>query len=236
MPQAGEGVREKRARSLRMVPRGALTILIFFAILFVPAGRLDWWEGWIFFLAFLIGTSALVIWMRRKDPELLSERAQPGENVERWDRVIMSIYTILLIIMLIVAGIDSGRLELSSPPLFLRIVGWSGLAISMLIVAWTMSSNTFLSEMVRIQDDRGHVVITQGPYRYIRHPMYVGVILAIISTPLVLGSFWALIPAGIIVTLFIVRTHLEDITLQEKLSGYSDYAAQVRYRLIPGIW
>ncbi len=90
--------------------------------------------------------------------------------------------------------------------------------------------------MVRIQDDRGHVVITQGPYRYIRHPMYVGVILAIISTPLVLGSFWALIHAGMLVTLFIVRPHLEDITLQEKLSGYSDYAAQVRYRLIPGIW
>lgn len=219
-----------------MIIRGVVTILVFVAILFLPAGRLDWWEGWTFFLVFLISTSTFVIWMRRKDPELISERSQPGKNVERWDRIIMSIYTILLIIMLIVAGIDSGRLDLSSPPLFLRIAGWSGLAISMFIVAWTMSSNTFLSEMVRIQDDRGHVVIRQGPYRYIRHPMYVGVILAIISTPLVLGSFWALIPAGMIVTLFIVRTYLEDITLKEKLSGYTDYADQVRYRLIPGIW
>ncbi len=219
-----------------MIFRGAVTVLVFFAILFLPAGRLDWWEGWTFFLAFLIATSTLVIWMRRKDPELISERSQPGENVERWDRIVMSIYTVLLIIMLIVAGIDSGRLNLSSPPLFLRLAGWSGLAISMLIVAWTMSSNTFLSEMVRIQDDRGHVVVTQGPYRYIRHPMYVGVILAIISTPLVLGSFWALIPAGMIVIVFILRTHLEDNTLQEKLPGYTDYAAQVRYRLIPGIW
>ncbi len=219
-----------------MIIRGVVTILVFVAILFLPAGRLDWWEGWTFFLVFLISTSTFVIWMRRKDPELISERSHPGKNVERWDRIIMSIYTILLIIMLIVAGIDSGRLDLSSPPLFLRIAGWSGLAISMFIVAWTMSSNTFLSEMVRIQDDRGHVVIRQGPYLYIRHPMYVGVILAIISTPLVLGSFWALIPAGMIVTLFIVRTYLEDITLKEKLSGYTDYADQVRYRLIPGIW
>lgn len=216
--------------------RGAVTILVFFAILFLPAGRLDWWEGWPFFLVFLIATSTLVVWMRRKDPELISERSQPGENVEQWDRIIMSIYTILLIIMLIVAGIDSGRLDLSSPPLFLRIAGWCGLTISMLMVAWAMSSNTFLSEMVRIQDDRGHVVISQGPYRYIRHPMYVGVILAIISMPVVLGSFWALIPAGLIVIVFVVRTYLEDRTLQEKLPGYTDYAAQVRYRLIPGIW
>jgi len=218
------------------IVRGAVTILVFFAILFIPAGRLDWWEGWTFFLVFLIATSTLVIWMRQKDPELISERSQPGENVEQWDRIIMSIYTILLIIMLIVAGIDSGRLDLSSPPLFLRIAGWCGLIISMLTVAWAMSSNTFLSEMVRIQDDRGHVVVTQGPYRYIRHPMYVGVILAIISTPLVLGSFWALIPAGLIVIVFVVRTCLEDRTLQEKLPGYTEYAAQVRYRLIPGIW
>ena len=219
-----------------MIVRGAVTILVFFAILFLPAGKFDWWEGWTFFLVFLIATSVLVLWMRRKDPELLSERSQPGENVERWDRVLMSIYTVLLIIMLIIAGIDSGRLDLSSPPLFLRIAGWCGLAISLLMVAWTMSSNTFLSKMVRIQDDRGHVVVTQGPYRYIRHPMYVGVILAMISTPLVLGSFWALIPAGMIVILFIVRTYLEDNALKEKLSGYSDYSAQVRFRLIPGIW
>jgi len=219
-----------------MIVRGAVTILVFFAILFLPAGKFDWWEGWTFILVFLIATSVLGLWMRRKDPELLSERSQPGENVERWDRIIMSIYTILLIIMLIVAGIDSGRLDLSSPPLFLRLAGWCGLAISLLMVAWTMSSNTFLSKMVRIQDDRGHVVVTQGPYRYIRHPMYVGVILAMISTPLVLGSFWALIPAGIIVILFIVRTYLEDNALKEKLSGYSDYSAQVRFRLIPGIW
>ena len=219
-----------------MIVRGAVTILVFFAILFLPAGKFDWWEGWTFILVFLIATSVLGLWMRRKDPELLSERSQPGENVERWDRIIMSIYTILLIIMLIVAGIDSGRLDLSSPPLFLRLAGWCGLAISLLMVAWTMSSNTFLSKMVRIQDDRGHVVVTQGPYRYIRHPMYVGVILAMISTPLVLGSFWALIPAGMIVILFIVRTYLEDNALKEKLSGYSDYSAQVRFRLIPGIW
>ncbi len=219
-----------------MIVRGAITILVFLAILFLPAGRFDWWEGWTFFLVFLIATSALAIWMRRKDPELFSERSQPGENVEQWDRIIMSIYTILLVIMLIVAGIDSGRLDLSSPPIFLRVAGWCGLAISLLMVAWTMSSNTFLSEMVRIQDDRGHVVVTQGPYRYIRHPMYVGVILAIISTPLVLGSFWALIPAGMIVIVFVIRTHLEDRMLQEKLPGYKDYAAQVRYRLIPGIW
>ena len=99
-----------------------------------------------------------------------------------------------------------------------------------------MKENAFLSDVVRIQEDRGHTVCTTGPYRYVRHPMYVGVILIMICYPLSLGSLYTLIPAVIIVILFFIRTALEDKSLHEELTGYKDYAQNVRYRLIPGVW
>ena len=104
------------------------------------------------------------------------------------------------------------------------------------IGVWSMAANAFFSMIVSIQKDRGHTVVTDGPYRYVRHPGYAGSILFTIATPLVLGSLWAFIPCGLAAALFVVRTALEDRTLQEELPGYKEYAQQTRYRLLPGIW
>jgi protein-S-isoprenylcysteine O-methyltransferase Ste14 len=116
------------------------------------------------------------------------------------------------------------------------LFGWIWLALAGGLVFWTVSVNTFLSRHVRIQDDRNQQTVTRGPYRWIRHPMYLGVIVLMLGIPLVLASLWALVPGGLIGILFVVRTALEDRTLQAELPGYREYAQKVRFRLFPGIW
>jgi protein-S-isoprenylcysteine O-methyltransferase Ste14 len=232
-PQPNNRLRTfKTGRLLRVI-----TITGFFiAALFLPAGRLDWWAGWAFLIAFYGATIILSLWMRRRDTALMEERSRTAENVKSWDKAIMGVYTVLLIGMLVVAGLDAGRFGLSDIPTALRVLGWLGLLAAFGLVWWVMASNPFLSRMVRIQDERGHVVVTTGPYNYVRHPMYVGTITFVICVPLVLGSFWALIPAVLIDILFVVRTAMEDRTLMEELAGYREYAARIHYRLFPGIW
>jgi len=232
-PQPNNRLRSfKIGRMLRVI-----TITGFFiAALFLPAGRLDWWAGWAFLIAFFGATIILTLWMRRRDPALMEERSRTAENVKSWDKAIMGVYTVLLFGMLVIAGLDAGRFGLSDMPAALIVVGWLGLLAAFGLVWWVMASNPFLSRMVRIQDERGQVVVTTGPYNYVRHPMYVGTITAMICIPLVLGSYWALIPAVLIDILFVVRTAMEDRTLMEELPGYWEYAARVRYRLLPGIW
>ena len=224
-----------RSKSKRLL-RAFAIMGFFIAALFLPAGRLDWWAGWAFLIAFFDSTIILTLWMRRRDPALMDERSQTGENVKAWDKAIMGIYTVLLFGMLAAAGLDAGRFGLPDMPVGLRVLGWLGLLAAFGLVWWVMASNPFLSRMVRIQDERGQVVVTSGPYNYVRHPMYVGTITAMICIPLVLGSYWALIPAVMIDILFVVRTAMEDRTLMEELPGYREYAARVRCRLLPGIW
>jgi protein-S-isoprenylcysteine O-methyltransferase Ste14 len=143
---------------------------------------------------------------------------------------------VLLFVMLVTAGLDAGRYQWSSTPHGIRVLGWMGFTAAAVLIWRVMSENTFSSSMVRIQADRGHKVVTTGPYRYVRHPMYVGVIVLLLSIPLVLGSWWATLPAVLIVILFVVRTVLEERTLKEHLHGYPDYMEHVRYRLLPGVW
>jgi protein-S-isoprenylcysteine O-methyltransferase Ste14 len=136
----------------------------------------------------------------------------------------------------IVAGLDlrfgwSPRL-----PLAVQIAALALVIVGFLLGTWAMAVNRFFSAIVRIQEDRGHTVVTAGPYRYVRHPSYTGGILASLATALALSSLWALIPGGAVALVTIVRTALEDRTLQEELAGYKDYAQKVRYRLVPGIW
>ncbi|UCC65296.1 MAG: isoprenylcysteine carboxylmethyltransferase family protein, partial [Anaerolineae bacterium] len=136
----------------------------------------------------------------------------------------------------VVAGLDA-RFEWStSVPLALHIGGLIASVLGWALFMWAMGANAFFSEAVRIQEERGHTVVTNGPYRYVRHPGYVGAILALLATPLLLGSLWALVPAGLAAIGYVVRTGLEDKTLQEELDGYKDYTRQVRYRLLPGVW
>jgi len=148
----------------------------------------------------------------------------------------MGIYAALLPTVFIVAGFDAVRFGWSEIPLILQVLAWAGLIFAGILVLWAVATNTFLSRYVRIQEDRQQQVVITGPYRYVRHPMYSGILILFLSLGPALGSWCAIIPGAVIDILFIIRTAKEDKTLQKELAGYQEYTEQVRYRLIPEIW
>jgi protein-S-isoprenylcysteine O-methyltransferase Ste14 len=212
------------------------TMLLQAAILFVSAGRLNWAMAWAYLgvYAGIVAVNAVVI--LPKNPELIAERGQTKENTKSWDKLLTTLITIPTLVMLIIPGLQV-RYEWS-PQLgwVVQLVGLVIVALGYGLVSWAMASNPFFSSTVRIQADRGQTVASSGPYRYMRHPGYVGMMIYSFASPLALGSLWALIPAVLVVSGFVVRTALEDKTLQAELDGYKDYAARVRYRLVPGVW
>jgi protein-S-isoprenylcysteine O-methyltransferase Ste14 len=204
-------------------------------ILFICAGRLDWWAAWVYLGIYLCGIIANSIYTLRHNPDLINERGRMAENTKSWDKVIGILYALFFLATFVIAGLDE-RFGWSSVPLGLQVLGGIGFGLSMALVFWVMKANAFLSSYVRIQDDRGHYVISTGPYQYVRHPMYAGMILMFWATPMILGSWWALVPAAMTMVLFIIRTSLEDKTLQAELPGYKEYTTRVRYRIVPGVW
>jgi len=220
----------------RLVFRIFISLALILAMFFIPAGSLRWPQAWVFLALYLSAVAGFYLSTKKRDPGLLKERMSPQKNVKAWDRRIVRIYSLLLAAMTVLVGLDAVRFRWSHLTLGWNALGFGGLALAMLLAFWATRENTFASQVVRIQDDRGHRVCSTGPYAHVRHPMYDGVILSIISFPLALGSLFAFIPAGFIVGLFILRTSLEDKTLQEELPGYRGYAQKVRFRLIPGVW
>ena len=204
--------------------------------LFLSAGRLDWWLGWIYLSVIVAGQVATTLILLPANPTLLGERVWMQKGSKPWDTVIVSLADAGWMAIGVVAGLDT---RFSWPP---RLEVWSPLAGLMLVVLgfviflWAMASNRFFSSFMRIQTDRGHIVETGGPYRYVRHPGYVGALLMYAASPLALASLWTFLPAGLLIGLFVFRTALEDQTLQLELEGYADYARRVRYRLLPGVW
>lgn len=232
----------KGAVNLRVVLRLVVfTLLLVPAALFIPAGRLDWGMGWVFVGLYIFTLVASRVFVMRQDPELMIERARSTERdregVKDWDRVLSPLVALLgPLVIWIVAGLDD-RFGWS-PPIspWLPIVAIVVALLGSVLATWAMLSNTFFSGTVRIQEERGHTVASGGPYRYVRHPGYVAGILFDAATPLILASLWALVPTALTVCAFVVRTALEDRTLQEELAGYEEYAQQVRYRLLPSVW
>jgi protein-S-isoprenylcysteine O-methyltransferase Ste14 len=213
-----------------------LSLLLFAVLWFGIAGRLTWWQGWAFLLTF-IGYVGVLFWrLSIVDPDLVRERNQPAARAEPWDRVVMGIYTVVLLILLIVAALDGGRYRWSSVPLGIQLIGWLLVVLAGLLVWHVMMTNAYLSSWARLQEDREQVVVQEGAYRHIRHPMYLGIIVAFLGIPLALGSWWGMIPATVIVGLFVYRTYREDLMLIHGLTGYAEYTERVRYRLLPGIW
>ena len=214
----------------------ALTLLLQAAILFISAGRLDWAMAWAYLgvYAGIVAINALVI--LPKSPELIAERGQTKENTKGWDKWLTTLITILTLAMLIIPGLQVRYGWSPQVGWMVQIVGLVIVALGYGLVSWAMASNQFFSSTVRIQMDRGQTVASNGPYQVVRHPGYIGMMIYSFASPLALGSLWALIPAALVVGGFVVRTALEDKTLQAELDGYKDYAAQVRYRLLPGVW
>jgi protein-S-isoprenylcysteine O-methyltransferase Ste14 len=215
----------------------AISILVLAATLFISSGHLDWIMGWVYLALFVIALGIMALILASKSPELLAERSEIREGVKGWDRVLGDLVGVYVpIATWIVAGLNVRCGWLPQVPLTLQIAALAIAALGYLLTLWAMMANKFYSGYVRIQKDRDHTVVTTGPYRYIRHPGYVGAIVFNLATPLVLGSLWALIPAGLTMCLSVLRTALEDKTLQDELDGYKEYTEQVRYRLLPGIW
>ena len=148
----------------------------------------------------------------------------------------MSIFRLTTLARYILAGLDQRYGWTGGFPLAVQISAWVVCLLSYALLAWAMVSNTFFSQIVRIQSDRGHTVATRGPYRYMRHPGYAGMLVFEFAMSTLLASWWALLASGLCGILLLLRTALEDRTLQAELPGYAAYARQVRYRLVPGIW
>ena len=204
--------------------------------LFWSAGRIDWWPAWAAIAVWLACYTAMDILLLRFNPELMAERLTPPKGAKTWDRAILSILRLLQLVRYILAGLDQRYGWTSGFPLAAQIAALIVCVLSYALLTWAMASNAFFSQIVRIQSDRGHTAVTNGPYRYVRHPAYVGMIIFELAMPTLLASWWAIIVSGLCAILLILRTALEDRTLQAELTGYVDYARQVRYRLLPGIW
>jgi protein-S-isoprenylcysteine O-methyltransferase Ste14 len=209
------------------------------SILFVAAGDLGWGWGWANVGVYLgvLAINLIVFSQAPHGREMMAERGQVKADAKAWDRPLgMLVGLFGPLALLIVAGLDHRFAWTATLPWWIHGIGLLLTIVGYLIVTWSMNSNAYFSGMVRIQQDRGHQVASSGPYQFVRHPGYVGMIMFNLMTALLLGSLWALIPAGVTVILFVVRTALEDSTLRTELPGYKEYAQQTRYRLLPGLW
>jgi protein-S-isoprenylcysteine O-methyltransferase Ste14 len=227
-----------RHQITKWILQAALGLVAYGLILFLPAGRVDWIWGWAQLIVVALFMAAHPLLLIPINPELLAEREKGfrDEGVKSWDKWIAGLAAGTLLPLWVVAGLDVRFHWTGGMPLIFHLCGLLANILGYGLFLWAMVSNAFFAEGVRIQQERGHSVATGGPYRYVRHPGYAGAILAALATPFLLGSLWALIPAALSATLYVVRTSLEDRTLREELPGYGDYAKQTRWRLLPGVW
>jgi protein-S-isoprenylcysteine O-methyltransferase Ste14 len=223
-------------------PRYVIQLLLFIIVIpFLPlfiSGSWDWWEAWVYGFINVLGFAISRAMAAKRNPDLISERAQfmKHENVFNWDKILAPLLVLGGGFIPLVVGLDE---LLNWSPAFSILIKIISLAIILTGYIWgsyALIRNRFFSGMVRIQSDRGHQVISSGPYRWMRHPGYAGAIWTYLATPLFLDSRWAFIPAVLLVILLVIRTSLEDKVLQVELEGYSEYADQVQYRLFPGVW
>ena len=213
-----------------------VTCAIQAVILFIAAGQLNWLWAWLYVGIYLVGVAINAAFMLRYSPETIAERAET-RGAKEWDRVVAGLGALMyFVLLLLVAGLDARFGWTGQVALTLHMAGAVAFVLGGALFSWAMISNAYFSGVVRIQVERGHAVCTTGPYRFVRHPGYVGMIIQSLALPLMLGSLWALIPAGLTTCIIILRTALEDKTLHEELTGYAEYAQQTRYRLLPGVW
>ncbi len=225
----------------RGINRWVFTSLIFVVLLaaslFLSAGTLLWWQAWVYiFTAAAILVLDYVV-LVPISPDLLGERSRYQKGAKAWDQLLSRLMaTIGPLSIWILSGLDYRNSWSDDFPVWVVALSMELVLLGGLLALWAMAANRFFVGMVRIQDERGHRVVKSGPYRYVRHPGYLGSLFYILFTPLALGSLWALVPAMLTMVVIFLRTYLEDKTLKDELHGYQEYAAEVHYRLAPGIW
>lgn len=227
---------QKETRNLGVLIKGILALLTMLALIFLIAGRSDYWQAWIFGIAnFFV---VVILSLKFSDiSELMKERTKPGSETKWWDKLFWAFFGPMNLAIFIIASLDAGRFHWSHPiPLYVYPLGYIVYFFSSSLHFWAIRVNRFYTSTVSIQSEEGHEVIQSGPYRFVRHPGYLGIAMMVVSIAVVLGSLWAIVPAACVVVLLVLRTVLEDSALQQELSGYQAYAKKVRYRLVPKIW
>jgi protein-S-isoprenylcysteine O-methyltransferase Ste14 len=212
-------------------------IVAFAVLLFVPAGTLHWPGAWVF-LGFMIATGlGFGVWLAKRDPALLAERMRPPIRPDQpaADKKFLLAFGLANLVWFIVMSLDE-RFHLSDMPIAWQALGLALLILSSAFIAWVFRENSFAAAVVRLQSERGHHVMSSGPYAFVRHPMYGAATVFMLGTALLLGSWWGVVMSPIFAILFGIRTRIEENTLTTGLPGYADYAARVRYRLVPGVW
>jgi protein-S-isoprenylcysteine O-methyltransferase Ste14 len=207
------------------------------AILFASAGSLHWPAAWVFLAISAILGPACGVWLAKTDPALLAERLRPTFQAGQpaADKKFMLVFVLVALIWLVAIGLDR-RAQASNVSLPLQVLGLAMYLASTAFIMWVFRENSFAAPVVKVQSGRDHHVVSTGPYAFVRHPMYSGIMLFFVGVPLLLGSWWGVAIAPMFFVLFAVRTRIEERTLLADLPGYADYAARVRYRLLPGLW
>jgi protein-S-isoprenylcysteine O-methyltransferase Ste14 len=222
--------------SIRRLFISLATTLFLMSVLMISAGRLDYWQGWVYAAISLLMSFA-TRFILRNDPDLEKERSKPGAGAKAWDKKLLGLGLLLTLALLAVAGLDSGRYHWFPHLSWIWFVlGVVLNLVGMIVFLLALKENRFFSAVVRIQNDRKQILCKSGPYSVIRHPGYAGMLIGTIGLPLLFMSAWSTIPGLLSVTVIVIRTQLEDLLLKEELEGYRDYQRMTRFKLIPGIW
>ncbi len=229
---------ETKPKLARVVVQLIIVVVLAPLLPMIISGDWNWWQGWAYAamntLSFIISRLILA----RVHPDLILERARfmEAKDTKSWDKVLAPLLALGSIFGAAVAGVDRLNNWSSAFPLWMNVTALAVMIVGYSFSSWALIVNRFFSGTVRIQIERGHYVVTDGPYRFVRHPGYAGGLLGFVVIPFLLDSLWALIPTFLLIIVVFVRTALEDSTLQKELPGYAEYAGRTRYRLIPGVW
>jgi len=223
---------------MKQMTVSTVLLAVMMAVFYASAGRTDIPRSWLLFGVTFVHFVGSTLALARYDPELLVQRLTVRrEGSKAWDEVLMRAGNLTgMLLVPAVAGLDVGRYRWSSLGVYYALLGLVLMVASSILLNWAMIENPHFEPTVRIQEDRGHRVVSSGPYGFVRHPGYLSGILWMSAIPLIVGSLYAFVPVALYGALMVLRTHLEDRTLHEELAGYPEYAERVRYRLLPGIW
>ncbi|MBI3153319.1 MAG: isoprenylcysteine carboxylmethyltransferase family protein [Chloroflexi bacterium] len=223
--------------TLRVIIQLVIVVLVAPFIPMIVSGRWGWWQAWAYAVASILSFVISRLIVNRRNPDLIKERARfmEAKDTKPWDKILAPLLGLGSILILVVAGLDKRPL-ISASSLTWNLIALFGIVLGYGFSSWALIENRFFSGTVRIQTERRHHVISTGPYRIVRHPGYAGGLLGYLFIPLLLDSLWAFIPAALLMVVMVIRTALEDKTLQAELPGYQEFAQKTKYRLLPGIW
>ena len=228
----------KRAFTLRSIILMVIVVLVVPFLPLIISGAWDWWEAWAYGIIGVFGFIISRALAARRNPDILVERSRSIEltDAKPWDKILAPMLAFGSVLILAVSGLDKLFGWTSPFSLTVKIIALIVIILGFIFGSWALIENRFFSGVVRIQTDRGHHVVSTGPYRFVRHPGYSGALWTYLAMPLLLDSVWAFIPALLLTGVIVLRTSMEDRTLQNELTGYKEFTQKTKYRLLPWIW